>query len=53
MQQQYLDKKILLYQNIALLLYLFIAILLGKITHLTKAYQKLTLTRQIYKYSKK
>ncbi len=38
-QKQYFDQKILLYQNIAMLLSLFIAILLATIARLTRAIQ--------------
>jgi hypothetical protein len=40
-QKQYFDQKILLYQYIAILLCLFIALLLVKIARLTRALKRL------------
>jgi hypothetical protein len=48
-QQQYFDKKILLYQNIAIVLYLFMAILLVKIDRLTRAFLRIEIEKRKFR----
>jgi hypothetical protein len=47
-QQQYFDYKISYYQNIVLLHYLFIAILLVKITRVTQAVESFKVVYYVY-----